>query len=178
MSKEFWLKIKEGDRSGLQLLYKEYFQILYKFALFFHNDSTEVEDAIHDVFLRVWEKRSSHNLPENTKNYLMTAVRNEIYQKYRKSNKIDLVENFKESPEEVQQIDQDDYKDDQKKKVASAMQLLTAKNREIIHLKYQENLSNEEIAEVLGINYQSVRNLLHRAIKALRKNISKSEYKT
>ena len=54
-------------------------------------------------------------------------------------------------------------------KLQNAMKELTDRQREIIFLKYSKNLSYEEIGEILGINYQSIRNLTHRAVSELRK---------
>lgn len=54
-------------------------------------------------------------------------------------------------------------------KLQKAMKELTDRQREIIFLKYSKNLSYEEIGEILGINYQSIRNLTHRAVSELRK---------
>ena len=48
---------------------------------------------------------------------------------------------------------------------------LPDRQREVIHLRYYHNLKNDEIAEVLEMNYQSVANLLGRAIKNLRRKV-------
>ena len=48
---------------------------------------------------------------------------------------------------------------------------LPDRQREIIHLRYFHNLKNEEIAEILEMNYQSVSNLLYRAIKNLKSKV-------
>ena len=50
-----------------------------------------------------------------------------------------------------------------------ALNKLSAKQREAIYLKYYQNMTNEQIAEVMKINNQSVRNLISQSLGSLRK---------
>ena len=59
----------------------------------------------------------------------------------------------------------------QEQKLAEAMARITERQREIIHMKYYQQLEYEEIAQVMGLNYQSARNLVNRALIALRKEM-------
>ena len=61
--------------------------------------------------------------------------------------------------------------------LAAYKSLLTKRQQEIIHYRYVEELSLEEIAQLLNINYQSVANLLQRALKKMRNFYLKNEYK-
>jgi RNA polymerase sigma-70 factor (ECF subfamily) len=53
-----------------------------------------------------------------------------------------------------------------------AIDQLSNRQKEIIYLKFYQNLSYEEVSEIMNINYQVARNLLHQAIKAMRKILS------
>ena len=48
---------------------------------------------------------------------------------------------------------------------------LPARQQEIVRLRFYENLSHQQIAELLQMNIQSAKNLLHRAIESLRRKI-------
>jgi RNA polymerase sigma factor (sigma-70 family) len=48
---------------------------------------------------------------------------------------------------------------------------LSDRQKEAIYLRYHQGLSVEQVAEVLNLNYQSTKNLLHRAILQLRKDL-------
>ncbi len=50
-----------------------------------------------------------------------------------------------------------------------ALNLLPARQREAVYLRYYEELSYKEVASIMGVNYQSVVNLLFKAMTALRK---------
>ncbi len=57
----------------------------------------------------------------------------------------------------------------QKEQIARALTLLSDRQREVLYLKYFEEIEYKQIAEILGINYQSVRNTASAGLKALRK---------
>jgi RNA polymerase sigma-70 factor (ECF subfamily) len=57
---------------------------------------------------------------------------------------------------------------EKKERVLEALGRLSNRQREIIYLKYYQNLSYEEVSEIMNINYQVARNLLYQAIKSLK----------
>jgi len=57
-------------------------------------------------------------------------------------------------------------------KVFNAMKELSARQKEIIYLKLHQNLSYEEVSEIMNINYQAARNLVYQSIKVLKKIIT------
>jgi len=59
-----------------------------------------------------------------------------------------------------------------KQKVESLLNSLTPNQREVVYLKYMIGLQHREIAEILGINEESTRKLLYRAMEKLRKYAS------
>ena len=60
---------------------------------------------------------------------------------------------------------------EQKQKVSKVLEKLSQRQKEAIFLRYFDDLEYEEIASIMSINYQSVHNLIHRAIKILRENL-------
>jgi RNA polymerase sigma-70 factor (ECF subfamily) len=61
-----------------------------------------------------------------------------------------------------------------KQKVFNALNELSPRQREIIYLKFHQNLSYDEISEIMHINYQAARNLIYQSIKMLKKIIAVS----
>ncbi len=57
---------------------------------------------------------------------------------------------------------------EKKQRVLDALGRLSNRQKEIIYLKYYQNLSYEEVSEIMNINYQAARNLLYQAIKSLK----------
>ena len=56
----------------------------------------------------------------------------------------------------------------QKEVLLAALDELSPRQREIIYLRFYQNLSYEEIADIMDLNYQTSRNLLYKAIRSLR----------
>ena len=77
---------------------------------------------------------------------------------------IEIASTEDDDPEEI-------FSEDQKKELSRAMKTLTSRQREAIYLRYIREISIEDIAAMLNMNYQSARNLIHRSIQKLRKEL-------
>jgi len=66
----------------------------------------------------------------------------------------------------------DQENEELKQKVFNAMKELSPRQKEIIYLKFHQNLSYEEVSEIMNINYQAARNLIYQSIKVLKKIIT------
>jgi RNA polymerase sigma factor (sigma-70 family) len=172
--KKIWLGLKNGDKSCLESLYRENVNILYNYGKKLHQNEDVVLDEIQNLFIHLWDIRSK--LPEevNSKAYLITSFRNRIIDNFRrdKHNIIQIGEKHDiESHDFIEnQLINNENDIQQNNKLKKAIEKLTSKQKEIIYLKYNLNHSYEEIAEILEINYQSARNLIHRTITELRKD--------
>jgi RNA polymerase sigma factor (sigma-70 family) len=115
---------------------------------------------------------------DNIKPYLLTAIRRKIIKQLDKNLKVrKLFANNDEKEYKFEivfsyeaelinvQADQEKIQQLQKK-----MDKLPPRQKEILYLLFYQDMSYEEISQIMGINYQSARNLVHRAITALREN--------
>lgn len=156
---QLWHEFATGDMSAFRQIYAHFYPHLFRFGLLYL-DKSETENTIQDVFLYILQHRSSVQKVSNVKAYLFTALRNRI-SKQAKDRKIDF---------EV--IDPNIWVDNQANIFADVVQKLVRKlsprEQEIIRLKYYLNFKNQEIADRLNIEYQTVRNTLHIAVKKLR----------
>ncbi|MBK8701598.1 MAG: sigma-70 family RNA polymerase sigma factor [Saprospiraceae bacterium] len=173
---ELWDRFKGGDMKGLEQIYFENIDLLFHFGKKICPDEEVVSDQIHDLFVYLWENRAGLGQAVVIRAYLLKSLRNRLIDHFRKQGRhktvgdVSTVKTLSESREdELISFETEAYKNAQ---LSAAMGQLTARQREIIYLKYTKNLSYEEIAETLGINYQSVRNLAHRAITELRRHLS------
>jgi RNA polymerase sigma factor (sigma-70 family) len=79
------------------------------------------------------------------------------------------------------EADFDDHLEDQKmnkhlrKSIRDAINRLPERQKEVIYLRYILDFKNEEIAQIINITHQAVRNTLYKAIENLRKTISKED---
>lgn len=161
-TEELWLLFLNGDMQAFHDIYSFHYQMLYNFGLKFLKPE-KVEDCIHDTFLNILNYKTTISEVKNVKAYLFKSFRNRAY-KLINSNKLDfnLVEGNIPSHD-------DDY--DNEKSIIVLKQLieqLSPREREIIYLKYFQEFNNMDISEMLGIKYQTVRNILSGAIKKMR----------
>lgn len=168
-----WQRLKQGDKNSLETIYGEHIDILFQFSKKLCQDEEKAMDHIHDLFVYIWENRSKLGDPVVIRAYLLKSLRNRIIDEFRKTSKFRI-------GSDAGQIQGSDLSREEEmiafetesgvsQKLQNAMKDLTDRQREIIYLKYSKNLSYEEIGDILGINYQSIRNLTHRAVTELRK---------
>lgn len=168
-----WQRLKQGDKNSLETIYGEHIDILFQFSKKLCQDEEKAMDHIHDLFVYIWENRSKLGDPVVIRAYLLKSLRNRIIDEFRKTSKFRI-------GSDAGQIQGSDLSREEEmiafetesgvsQKLQNAMKGLTDRQREIIYLKYSKNLSYEEIGDILGINYQSIRNLTHRAVTELRK---------
>ncbi len=155
-------------------------------GLQFTSNREVIEDCIHDVFVKIYKNRANLKSLNNLKVYLFVALRNSIITAIKKQ-KIPF-ETLDES-EYGQISDSSNIEDDFINKesethkhtlVAAALHSLTIRQREVIHYRFYENMSIDEISVLMEMNYQSVQNLIQRSLKKINqflKKDKKGEYK-
>lgn len=167
--------LHDGEREGLGCLYKLFAEDLYRYGLSIAGDEQEVEEVLHDFFVYIWESRDKFGNVENPQAYLMISFKRRLIKKLGKNQKFDELDykydevHHQESEEEI--IIRDENEEEYRRRIKDALQKISDREREVIHLKYFEKYKNEEIAEILEMKNQSVRNLLYRAIQNLRRNL-------
>ena len=173
---KFWEDFKKGDLDALKALYDHYISDLYAYGMMLSQDTDKVKDSIHDLFLALWDSRHTFSVPQSGKAYLMVSLRRRIFDKGSKMDTlIQSTENLEAS--KIYLVDHQstwiEHEDSEKQnqQLERAMDRLTDRQKEIIHMKYFQELDYEEIGKVMDLNYQSARNLVNRAIAALRKEM-------
>ncbi len=166
-----WEAMLQGDLTALEQLYAHFHADLYHYALKLTEQVDLAEDAVQDVFVDLWNYRKQLPLVNAPKFYLIRSVRNQCLKLIKKQNRFTDLDNA--SPFEIlirpEELQLKDNSEATKNALAIAMAALSPRQREIMYLKFYNNLDYEELAEVLDINYQSVVNHIHKAMIKLRK---------
>jgi RNA polymerase sigma factor (sigma-70 family) len=166
---------REGDKHAFSILFEMYLQPLYRYGMKFVSDEAFVKDCIQDLFVKMYNNRASLSATSNPKFYLLLSLKNIIIDALAKNSRLVYL-----PPEELPFIanqyvaghDETDNEEEIKEKFEQALSGLSPRQKEAIYLRFQMDLSYEEISQLLGVNYQSVRNLIHRAISKIRENIN------
>lgn len=163
-----WLQeAKLGDKEAFGRLYQLYLDRIYRFVFFRVSQQKEIaEDIVSDVFIKAWEKIGTFK-EGSFQAWLYMIARNRVIDYYRGvKHNVSLEDSIiedKDDPQETvfQQLEVEQVKD--------ALKHLTQEQQEVIVLKFIEDVSNSEIASILGKREDAIRALQSRAIKELRK---------
>lgn len=138
-------------------------------------DRDFVKDSIQDIFLDVYEHKEKLSVPNNINFYLFKALKRNIFKKLKIERKtddfsalstMDFVTEYNIENETIgKEIDKRN-----KKIITQLMKELTFKQQEILYLKFTKGFNYNEISEIIGIDHNSVRKQVYRAIKKIRKN--------
>lgn len=167
-------RIKRDDRLALNTLFASYYQPLCAFANRYLHNKEEVEEVVSDVFYVLWQKRKQLSIKKNLKAYLYVAVKNASFAVIR--NRAPLTENlenivFDESvtesntPENILSFKElENY-------FQLAVDTLPSRCKQIFLLKWKDDLSYHDIAELLGISEKTVENQLVKAMLKIKEDI-------
>lgn len=156
-------------------LYDSYVNDLYAYGKALGVLHEDLQDIIHDVFLHIMDHYAGLNMCDNkqVKFYLLKCLKNKIISNARKNMEIYNIENLNDSdfPIHVTGLDLLINKEERTKlmnRIEKMLQCLTARQREAIYLRYMQELSYEEIAEILHITEKGSRKLVSRAMIELK----------
>ncbi len=166
---------KELTQEIFEIFFRDYFKPLVNFANKFLQNIDNSKEIVHDVFIKLWEKRDTIDMQNSVKSYLYTSVNNRCLNFIRDNKKftnnldfdsintaIDPVDVLTEN--EIQCI------------IDKTLTQLSPKVRTVFELSRYENLKYKEIAEKLNISVKTVESHISKALKELRNNLK--EYLT
>lgn len=164
----------EGNDNSFEIIYRRHVEILFRYGIQFTTDEDIVQDAIHDVFVKLYNERKSLKVDVNVKFYLFTCLKNRLYNLLKRElffDKIDSEDDEYLDPGAEEQVTSALSLSEQQRTVQMVLGLLTDRQREIIYYRYMEELPIEEIAILTDMNYQSVQNSIQRSLKKIRDSI-------
>ncbi len=168
-----WSQFCQGDAQAWSELLNRYYRTLFNYGRRFGADRSLLHDCIHELFLELWDRHQHLNpAPANVTFYLLRSFRNKVVKEQEKqrnhfsTDAVALTELAESSVEE--------WLTDQETAHINGLRLkhlvtqLSPREQEVLFLKYYENLSTDQIAELMNIRKQSVANLLYSALQRLR----------
>lgn len=164
---------KDADAFGK--LYDYYVDRIFRFIYFKVSSREEAEDLTSEVFLKTWEYiNKTTSKIQNFNALIYRVARNAVIDHYRVKSR-DLGETDEEQMKKIQ--DKRNIEEEVNLKITVAgvekhLSRLKETYREVIVLRYIEELTVPEIAEIMGKNKANVRVLLHRGLQTL-KDIAK-----
>ncbi len=166
--------VQGGDHEAFSRLYDIFIDPIYRY-IYYRVNSSDAEDLVETVFLKVWENiRQYKSKKKSFSAWVFRIAHNLVVDYYRAAKD----RNFEEL--DMQIADQDrqhnpiktvqNILDNQTLKIA--LRKLKKPYRDLVVYKFINELSNKEIAEILGKSEGSLRILQFRALKALKKELA------
>lgn len=165
-----WRRFKQGDQEAFAEIYSQYAGILFNYGYHIVADASLVQDAIQDLFVDLW--RMHENLSDTTsiKFYLFRALRRKLHRltdRGQMFSELPLIATSDIPTQEMEMI-MDEESSEKLQMLQRHLLDLPPRQLEAIRLRFYENSTLEQIASVMEMNEQSVRNLIQRAIHKLR----------
>lgn len=165
-----------GNMEAFSQLYSLHINILLNYGLKLTIDRELLKDCIHDIFVKLYIKKDELGTIDNLKSYLFISLKNKLCDELRK--RMYMSATAVEEVNAVSSVDvEDDYVEKEKKKndfllVKHLLGQLSPRQCEALTLYYIEEKKYEDICEIMDMNYQSIRNLMHRGLTKLRSLVS------
>ena len=152
---------------------------LTKYAVSILGDLEQARDVVQDTFLKLY-KQDPEKVRKKVKSWLFTVCRNHCYDLIKRNRRtsnleedeISYITSNDDNPFQVISFLEGREEIDEKIKILySLIEELPSRQREVMRLKFQANLSYKEIAETIGISSSNVGFVMHSALKKLREDM-------
>ena len=170
---QLFAAFQKGDKRAFEKIYQSYFSALVFYGFKVCPDKLLVENAIQDLFVELWRRREYISEVDNLKFYLIKSLRNQLIRNQRhnpfdRSEDIDDFLDYLGSLSEEQSIVNRETVLARQLKIQTALEKLSPRQKEVIHLRFYQNLALDEIAELLQLPKQVIKNLLSKSYAVLR----------
>lgn len=165
-------RIKDGCGKSFRCLYELYVSDLYRFIYQYVKSADLAGEIVQDAFIRLWMYREHLDPSKSVRSYLFTISYRQLLKELRRQTKNPLVRDYMEfidslTEEILSAYDYDLYV----KTIKMAVEDLPPRQREIWQLSREDGLSSAEIAAMLSISDQVVRNQISAAQRKIREKL-------
>lgn len=169
-------RVRAGEVAAFELIFRTYYDQLYRFAFRYLRLADEADEAVQTVFARIWRNRTTWTVNGILRDYLYAAARNACRDRFRHQA---VVERWREraragmpmaAPDPVE-ADELLRAAELEAAVERALAELPAKRRAICMLRLVRGLSYSDIAKDLGISPKTVETQVARGLKVVRERL-------
>jgi len=177
---EIWQLISKGDQCAFDHIYINYAKDLYKYGFRFTHDTELIKDVIQDVYVHIWESKRVLTIQKSIKFYLFSSFRRQVIKRVNAACKYDSIEDYhskvswEASFQEI--LEENQISLEVTNKLCRAIDRLPIRQKEAIYLRYLQELTYDEISELMGVQIPSIYNLIFKGIKSLKNVLSPSDF--
>ncbi len=159
------------DTDTFEQVYRDHYRDVQRYALLMTGRPDDADDIVSDTFQRAFAAwRSGRGPAGRALPWLLLIARRIITDRWRRARIIRWLPLGVAGSTEPRDADRETDRSEFWLWLGQLAQVLPDRQREVVYLRYQRDLNDEEIGEILGLSASGVRSLIARAIAALRRH--------
>jgi RNA polymerase sigma-70 factor (ECF subfamily) len=163
-------RARQGEADAFAEIYRRFQPAVFRYVRFRVSDENTAEDLTAAVFERMVEKIDTFSYRGRPiLAWLYTIARNAVIDHHRRSGYITTLPLKEGLVHHDQHVEGHAERRIFQEKLSAVMQYLTEEQRQVIQLKFFEQMKNREVAQIMGKTVGAVKSLQHRALAALRR---------
>ena len=165
--------LKEGNQLAFSIVYKTYAAQTFSLAFKYLLNKELAEDAVQNLFLKLWLKKEEIAETKPINRYLFTMLKNDLLNTLRDSKKnIYLLEDCLSMVLELEDNSQNEnLKQEQMNIIQQALEQLSPQRRKVFEMKVSGKYSNQEIADKLNLSINTIKFQYSQSLKQIRSTV-------
>ena len=164
---------QEGDQSAFETIFLRYRGRIYGYLIRLIRDQAVAEEMFQEVFLHLFRRASQFDSTRTFRSWFFRVAHNRTMDFFRKNQErenLEQLEDLLESPPSPEELA---LKAETARDLDQMLQLLSEEHRSVLLLRFKEDLTYEEVAEVFDCPVGTAKSRTHHAIKNLRELMEK-----
>lgn len=167
---------RKGHEKAFEQLLRKYQKLVLNVVYQMTRNHEQARDLTQETFLRAYRSLNSFKRGSSFRPWLLTIARNATLNHIRRERGKDSLDEIMEDNSALEPVSPLNVEDDVEMRLTqqdlfAALELLPLKQREVFVLRYQHDLTYDEIGEITALSLSSVKSLLFRARENLRKSL-------
>ena len=165
--------LKEGNQLAFSIVYKTYAAQTFSLAFKYLLNKELAEDAVQNLFLKLWLKKEEIDETKPINRYLFTMLKNDLLNTLRDSKKnIYLLEDCLSMVLELEDNSQNEnLKQEQMNIIQQALEQLSPQRRKVFEMKVSGKYSNQEIADKLNLSINTIKFQYSQSLQQIRATV-------
>jgi len=173
------LQARQGDQVAFSRLVEVYQTPIYNLAYRMLGNGAEAEDATQETFVRVWTKLDSYDLNRKLSSWILSVASHHCIDRLRRrrGNQVSMeeIQSWRWLPDDKPRPEERTMMGEKADKIRQLLGQLPSQYRLVITLRYWQDRSYAEIAEITGTTESAVKSRLHRARRAMAELLATSD---
>lgn len=170
-----WKAFRAGDEKALITIFDRFSRPMFNYGYKVAGDRELVKDAIQELFIEIWQNRERLGDTDSIRYYLYKSLRRKVARiKTKSENRLFKTfsdeDNSDVSPSPEYILISEQITSERREKVCSMLNKLTRRQKEAMYLRYFDEMTCDQIADIMQLSKQGVYNIIHHALIELKKS--------